>query len=197
MELQFMQQMHQALHSSQALTTIMQLITKLCDHGLVWILLGVVMLCFKRTRVPGLIMLTSLAVGFVINDFLLKNLFCRPRPIFQNDELLNWVTSTGYKVPDGFSFPSGHSMGSFACAVVLIYFYKWRSAPAIVLAFLVAISRVYMCAHFPTDVICGALFGTIIALLAIMAYKKYWQKFTRFLYTLKLKFKTRKTQQNK
>lgn len=187
-ELDFMIWMHTNLHSSDVVTQIVKYITMLGDSGLVWIILGLVMLCSKKTRTPALFMLGSLALGFLINDFILKNLFARERPIFQSDVLYNWLSTTGYEMPDGFSFPSGHSMGSFACAIVLVYFYKWRATPAVVLASLIAISRVYMCAHFPTDVIAGALFGTIIAIIAIIYYKKFWGSFSRWLYKTKAKF---------
>ncbi len=195
-ELEFMIWMDNNLHVNSVITQIIKLITQLGDSGIVWIVLGLVMLCFKRTRTPGLIMLASLALGFVLNDFILKNLFARERPIYQSEQLYNWLAGTGYKMPDGFSFPSGHSMGSFACAIVLVYFYKWRATPAVVIASLIAISRVYMCAHFPTDVLAGALFGTIIAIIAIIYYKLFWQKFTRFFYKLKNKIKVKFSKKN-
>lgn len=195
-ELEFMIWMDNNLHVNSVITQIIKLITQLGDSGIVWIVLGLVMLCFKRTRTPGLIMLAGLALGFVLNDFILKNLFARERPIYQSEQLYNWLAGTGYKMPDGFSFPSGHSMGSFACAIVLVYFYKWRATPAVVIASLIAISRVYMCAHFPTDVLAGALFGTIIAIIAIIYYKLFWQKFTRFFYKLKNKIKVKFSKKN-
>lgn len=195
-ELEFMIWMDNNLHSSNFVTQVAKLITQLGDSGILWIVLGLVMLCFKRTRTAGIVMLASLALGFVLNDFILKNLFARERPIFQSEQLYNWLLQTGYEMPDGFSFPSGHSMGSFACAIVLVYFYKWRATPAVVVASLISISRVYMCAHFPTDVLAGALFGTIIAIIAIIYYKLFWQKFTRFVYMLKCKIKLKLAKKN-
>jgi undecaprenyl-diphosphatase len=63
------------------------------------------------------------------------------------------------------SFPSGHAATAFAGAVTLAFFFpRWR-VPFLVLACLIALSRLYNGDHYPTDVIVGAAVGTAIALL--------------------------------
>ena len=79
-----------------------------------------------------------------------------------------------------FSFPSGHTLASFEAAVVLLIRDRRFGIPAIVLAVLIAFSRLYLYVHYPTDVLAGAVLGTFIAFFACKAvdlcYKKISDK---------------------
>ena len=182
-----MESLHHALHGSAFLTECVKYITMLGDKGLIWLILGAIMLCFKKTRVSGLVMLIALGLGIVLNDFIIKNIFERSRPFIESGELYSWLSSTGYEFPTGYSFPSGHSMAGFACAVVLIFFYKKRALPALSAAILIALSRAYMCVHYISDVACGALLGVLVGLLIVAYYKMLLPDAERWLYKLKMK----------
>ena len=186
-ELDFMIWLHEHLSPNSLLTQIMKIISELGDHGIIWIALGLAMLCFKKTRVPGAVMLISLATGWILNDFVLKNLFARPRPVNASSFLLNWVQQSGYKIPSGFSFPSGHAMGAGTCCFILIYFFRWRATLPTITGALIVISRIYIAAHYPTDVITGILLGIIIARLITWAYAYYFPKLTQKIKDYKLK----------
>lgn len=188
-ELEFMTWLHNNLHSCDILSTIFKYITLLGDHGILWLSLGAVMSCFKRTRLPGFLMLASFAIGFILNDYLLKDLFARPRPIADSEVLLAWQKSTGYKTPTGFSFPSGHSMASGACVVVLLYFYGKRAIFPAITGGLIALSRIYMCAHYPTDVLAGLLLGIVIAQIVLLVYKPILKWLKNIITDIKLKRK--------
>ena len=188
-EVLVMENLHYALHGSEFVNGCVKLITMLGDKGLVWLVLGAIMLCFKRTRVSGFIMLCALALGFVLNDFIIKNIFARSRPFVQSSVLYDWLASTGYKFPTGYSFPSGHSMASFACATVLLFFHKKRALPAFSVALLIALSRAFMCVHFISDVACGMVLGVLVGLLVIAYYKKFWIEVEKLLYKGKFKLK--------
>jgi undecaprenyl-diphosphatase len=83
------------------------------------------------------------------------------------------------KPPTDYSFPAGHSAASFAAAVSFVqYNRKWGSA-AIVLATLIAISRLYLFIHFPTDVLVGILVGIICGLLSGIIIREAFRRFAK------------------
>ena len=84
---------------------------------------------------------------------------------------------SGIKPENDFSFPSGHTIASFEGAVsIFIYNKKW-GIPALILAFLIAFSRLYLCFHYPTDVLVAAILGIAFAILASYIAKWMINKF--------------------
>lgn len=148
----------QSIHTPW-LDVVMKNITHLGDSGIFWILTGLVLFCFKKTRKMGFCVLLSLAGGLLIGNILLKNLVARDRPC--------WIDPTVQLLienPGDFSFPSGHTMASFEAAVsIFLYNRRWGAA-ALVLAALIAFSRLYLFVHFPSDVLTGLVLGVVIAL---------------------------------
>ena len=139
----------------------MPYITKFADSGIGWILLALVLLIPRKTRRMGAAMGVALAIGFVTGNLLLKNLVARTRP-FLFDPSIELLIAP----PHEFSFPSGHTLASFECAVaVFCYRRKWGVA-ALLFAVLIAFSRLYLQVHYPTDVLCGAILGSLIGYLA-------------------------------
>ena len=63
------------------------------------------------------------------------------------------------QAPTSYSFPSGHTMSSFEGAVSIFLFSRRWGAAALVMAALIAFSRMYLFVHFPTDVLVGLLLG--------------------------------------
>lgn len=150
------------------LNWLMPKITFLGDRGLIWILIGIIMLFFRKSRKYGIIMLISLTLGALIGNVCLKNLVARSRPC--------WIDSAHnmlIDVPKDFSFPSGHTIASTVGAAVTFYANKRLGIAAIVLAALIAFSRLYLYVHFPTDILAGALIGLFCALLVIFVAKKF------------------------
>lgn len=139
--------------SCKALDTLMPIITYLGSAGAVWILAAVVLLIFRRYRRNGVMMCVGLLLCFIIGNLLLKNLVARDRPCWINGSVDLLVS-----VPKDYSFPSGHSMVAFASAVILLHTDKRFGIPALVLACLIAFSRLYLYVHFPSDVAAGARF---------------------------------------
>lgn len=142
----------------------MVFITTLGNNGMIWLLLSFGLLIPKKTRKIGMMSLIALGFAFIIDNVLLKNIVARTRPY----EVLQSLTPL-IEAQKDYSFPSGHTGSSFASAVVLFCGLPKRyGIPAVVLAALIGFSRLYVGVHYPTDVLCGALIGTGIALLIYM-----------------------------
>ena len=146
---------------------IMAVLSYIGEAGAIWILSGIVMLFFKKTRLMGAMVLTAMAAGYLVGELGIKNLVCRPRPFVVNPDV-----ALNIALPSGYSFPSGHSCSSFAAATVIFLCDKRYGIPALVLASLIAISRLYNFVHFPSDVFCGILLGIICALMTVLVYNR-------------------------
>lgn len=137
--------------------TIVPLITRLGDAGIIWIILTLILLLIPKTRKTGIIMTAALLVDLVLCNMLLKNLVARTRPFDVNTAVKLLVAK-----PRDYSFPSGHTAASFA-SVTALYFAgekkMWKAA--LVLAVLIALSRLYLYVHYPTDIVGGVIFGSI------------------------------------
>lgn len=141
------------------LDKLMPLITALGDAGMIWILLALILLLTKRYRRVGIGMAAALIIGFVVCNLGMKPLFARIRPY--DYQLMHYgrVIPLLIQAESDFSFPSGHTIASFeAATVLLIHNRKW-GIPAMILASLIAFSRLYLYVHYPTDVICSVILG--------------------------------------
>lgn len=136
-------------------------ITFLCEKGWFWILLTLIFLIWKKHRRCGITMLIGLLLGAVIGSVLLKPLVARPRPCWINQDI-----SILIPIPKDYSFPSGHSLISFVSSVILLLYDRRIGIPAVILAAFIALSRLYLYVHFPTDVLTGTLLGILLAFLA-------------------------------
>ena len=150
------------------LTPIVQFITSLGDHGIIWIAACLVLIGYKKTRRVGVVAAASLILNAVIVNLVLKTWIMRIRP-FVLEEGLELIT----QIPSDYSFPSGHTSAAFATAVILFLgLPKKIGIPAMVLAVLMGISRLYVGVHFPTDVLAGAIIGTLAAMLTWYIFSK-------------------------
>ena len=156
----------QSLHNP-VLDTIMTFVTKLGDAGLFWIGVGIVCLVLKKHRRTGLQVLLTMLVTFIVGNLILKNLFHRSRPcaIDPSIELL-------LPYPSEYSFPSGHTMNGYAAAFALFLNNKKIGIPALILATLIAFSRMYHFVHFPTDILAGFCVGFGAAIMMNFIFDK-------------------------
>ena len=145
------------------LTPVMKAASWLGDYGKVWILLAVILLLFDRTRRAGFDLGVCILLPWSISEFLLKNLIGRVRPYLVVDGLELIVRPLS-----SFSFPSGHACASFAAATALTCIYGKKGAWAFLPAAIIALSRPYVGIHYFTDILAGAIVGSLGAMLA------YW-----------------------
>ncbi len=139
----------------------MPIITALGNWGIFWILLAAVFLCFRRTRKIGISIGIALVFGLIIGNLTLKPLTGRIRP-YDFDPSIVLLIPPEHE----FSFPSGHTLASFEGAVSLFLYHKKSGIAALILAVLIAFSRLYLMVHYPLDVIAGAILGSIFAFAA-------------------------------
>lgn len=145
------------------LTPFMKIVTFLGNGGWFWILCAVVLLAIPKTRKTGYAAVLSLIFGVIVTNLLLKNIVARPRPFAEIEALIPLIAK-----PTDFSFPSGHTTASFAVALVMLRMLpKKIGIPAVVLAALVAFSRLYLGVHYPTDVLVGFVVALVGSSLAV------------------------------
>ncbi len=168
---------------SPFMDTVMPIITMFGDGGIFWIACALVMLLLPKSRKTGLAMGIALLMGVLICNVLLKNICARPRPyVFQDEHFGKTLADLleGGKLlvsnPSDYSFPSGHTIASFEASVPLLLYKKRLGIPALILACLVAFSRMYLYVHYPTDVIASVILGTAFAFFANWLVNKYWHK---------------------
>ena len=137
------------------LNPVLILITTLGNGAIIWVLLSLGLMIPDKTRRAGMTSLLALVVSLLINNVLLKNLVGRVRPYDLLEGLTPWIGRQWDP-----SFPSGHTGSSFAAAWVLYRELPKRfGVPALILAGLIGLSRLYVGVHYPTDVLFGVISG--------------------------------------
>lgn len=149
------------------LNPIIIFLTKIGDGGLFWILISLIFLFKKNYRKVGIISIIALMINFLLGEVILKNLIQRPRPFVTHPDLKLLIHA-----PTSFSCPSGHTSASFAVAFVIAYYLKKLAAPALIIASLISLSRIYLLVHYPSDILAGILLGLVSCILSILIYNK-------------------------
>ena len=162
---------------NEHLTKLFEAITFLGEETLLVIIICVIYFAFSTRLAKRLtfITLSSLALNSTI-----KNIFKIPRPFFSNEiQCIRPDTATGY------SFPSGHTQNfaTWSSSFAFIFNKKTLLFASVILTVLVAFSRMYLGAHYPSDVITGGLLGLLISYFCNKAYEASKKPGT-FLYTI-------------
>ena len=153
---------------------LMPIITMFGDAGIFWIACSLVMIIIPKTRKVGCAMGLALLMGLLLCNLTLKPLCQRPRPYDYQQEVFGKLIPLIISGESDFSFPSGHTIASFEAATALVIGNKKLGIPAMILAVLIAFSRLYLCVHYPTDVLASVVLGIGLALLATFLVKKGW-----------------------
>lgn len=167
LELKNLDRLHDFLYSP-IMDKVMVTVTSTGNLGLIWIFTALILLLSsryndERSRI-GYGMLIALLLSITIGNLLIKNIAKRNRPFFhKNYKLL-------IKQPWDYSFPSGHTLASFAAATVFFYMNPDIGLLAVVYAFLIALSRLYLRVHFFTDVFFSMILGVGLGVFAMAIY---------------------------
>jgi undecaprenyl-diphosphatase len=134
--------------------------------GLAW--LALMVFGGKKGRIAGLLTVILITLSDQISSSVIKPLVHRVRPCFAPE--LEGVCRLLIRQVRSYSFPSSHATNNTAIAMFFILKYrKWSVPLALVVLFSVlsTYSRVYVGVHYPSDLIGGALLGTLCALAVL------------------------------
>jgi undecaprenyl-diphosphatase len=141
------------------------------EYGVVWFFFGI-LLMYRENIKDRMYLISLLAAGFFSwgsSEILLKGLFMRIRPsiALSNAIVVTW--------PIGFSFPSTHAFLAFALVPLLAHKDPtWRKF-FYGLAFAIALSRIYLGHHYPSDVLIGGLLGYLLGRSMVWWYHQ-WER---------------------
>ena len=159
---------------NEFLDWIVPKITMLGNGGWFWIVVILLLLILPYNRRMGVQATISLIITVIVCNVILKPWVMRCRPCWLEPEVQLLVN-----VPHDFSFPSGHSNASFAVATAIFTRDKKLGIPSLVLAALIAISRLYVFVHWPTDVLVGTLTGICGGIVSFYIVNYIYRRFLK------------------
>lgn len=153
-------------------TPVFKGITIAGNYGIVFIVIAVILLIFKKTRKAGILALLAMSFGFIFTNLILKNVIARPRPFFdQNSIYYDYWVQAGSLSEKGYSFPSGHatSAAAFAMGLFLAFNKKW-SWSFLLIPFLMGYTRIYFFVHYASDIVGGLSVGFSCGALSFLIF---------------------------
>lgn len=143
------------------LDTIMPYISMIGMAGVLWILIAVISLITQKYRAFGKSLTFYLIFAFIICNLIFKPIVNRMRP-YELNSMIHLIVPPEIDP----SFPSGHTFFAFGTATVFFIYNKKIGIFMYILSSAIAISRLYLYVHFPTDVIFGMILGIITAIVS-------------------------------
>ena len=134
------------------LTPVMLFVTGIGNFGAVWLFVAMLLAFRRSSRGQGVLLLISILFCGGVSECI-KHAVMRPRPFLQIPDLILLGP-----LPRSFSFPSGHTVCAFALAFIVWRLHRgWVRILVMALAVVMAFSRLYLGAHYPTDVLAGVV----------------------------------------
>ena len=148
--------------SAPSIQRFFAVISRLGDGVLWYILMLCLPLLFGTQAIYVSLLMVSVGIVNLLIYKLLKRTTERERPCTVNTQI-----RLGTAPLDHYSFPSGHTLHAVAFTIIATSFYPQLGWVLIPFASLVAGSRVILGLHYPTDVVAGALIGTLVAITGL------------------------------
>lgn len=149
------------------LDVVMRVITTTGNLGAIWMIIALLLILNKSYRETGILVILTLIASTILGEGIIKNIIKRNRPFYSRPSLNLLITK-----PKSYSFPSGHTLSSFAAAHTLsVYFLQYKFI-FITMAILIALSRVYLYVHYPTDIISGTILGILCSKLVLILFRE-------------------------
>lgn len=146
--------------------------------GIFLIVLSLILMVNRPTRRFGTAMCFGLAIGAIITNLILKPWVARPRPYADEASIFYqfWLL-VGQNLESDKSFPSGHTTAAFDSMMPVFLLGKRRHRIiAVCFAVLMGIARIYLCVHFPSDVLAGMLVGIFAGCIGTLIAKRLKRK---------------------
>jgi undecaprenyl-diphosphatase len=161
-----------------ALDFLMPVFTRM---GEIWLMvLIVVPVLYRHDKKNFYKYLLLFAGGLILTGVvgrILKMLIDRPRPLKEMALLIQshqvYIHVIGKSLRE-YSFPSGHTFSAFSGATFLSLLFRRWSPLFFAIALMTGLSRIYVGAHFPTDVLAGMVIGTGTTLFFCLLVDKVW-----------------------
>lgn len=146
-----------------AVRRLFRVVSRLGDGVFWYTLMGLLLVWDRGAALKPVLHMAAVGAAGVLLYTWLKRRTLRPRPCDLNPAILR-----GTDPLDEFSFPSGHTLHAVSFSLVALAYYPWLAPVLIPFAALVALSRVLLGLHYPTDVLAGAALGWALATLSFM-----------------------------
>ena len=158
-------------------------ITKLGDDGIGLIVISLVLMLFKKTRKIGAAMLGGIIVGALFTNISIKPIIARPRPYIDEANIFHqWWLDAGGHLESEFSFPSGHTTSATAIMTGLFFTTNKKvSWTAFIFAVVMGITRIYLCVHYPSDVLGGLIVGFLAGLVSYLIVNALYNSNIKFI----------------
>jgi len=160
---------HLATTTNNLLTPFFVFISYFADKGIGLVILSLILICYRKTRKYGICMLLAIVVGAISTNVILKNWIARERMFSDiTSKYYAWWTYVGSHMEESFSFPSGHVTATMACMTALFLSLEKGKKRWLCFSFviLMALSRMYLMVHYPSDVLGAIIIGGTAAIIA-------------------------------
>lgn len=158
------------------LDIIMKTMSFMGNLGIIWIIIAIPLIFGKSYRVIGVLVILTLIISTILGEGIVKHIVRRVRPCNKQDNFSLLISK-----PTSYSFPSGHTLSSFSVAEMLSMYFEQYKFLFMSVAVLIALSRLYLCVHYPTDVIAASIMGVLCSkIIFIILQEGYIEKFVAF-----------------
>lgn len=127
-----------------------------------------------KGRILALVLIIGIVLSDQTNSNLLKNLFDRVRPCHTVETARLLIGC-----PGGLSFPSSHAFNNFCAALIISMFYSDKKWIFLSIAGLIAFTRPYCGVHYPSDILAGAMLGSIMGYILAISAQKLAKKYLK------------------